>query len=163
MSAIRLLHIEDNEDYRDLMAATLKLEPTLAFSLVSAGSLGEGLHKLCAEGPFDEVLLDWGLPDGSGVQAIGGIRALDPNLGIVVFTGHDEKEVVKAAGNAGADHFLLKGANIKTVLTSLHFAACRHRQPGDSVIRALEAMLASLESATESIEQIASEVKPNES
>lgn len=152
---IKLLHIEDNEDYRDLVNATLRLERSTQFCLVSVESLTEGLAVLREQGPFDAVLLDWTLQDSSGAASIAAIREIDPKISIVVFTGHDD--VVEEAGTAGADGFLLKGANIKTVLTSLHFAASQ-RRPGDDVIAQLEAMLAGLESATGSLEEhIASE------
>ena len=150
---IRLLHIEDNADYRELVAATLRVEPALQFDLASAGSLAEGL-LLCRERTFDVVLLDWTLPDSSGVESIGALRAIDSNISIVVFTAHDSENVIEAARMSGADGFLIKDlTNIKTILTTLHFAAGRRRRRDDRVVMALERMLSMLEDATTSIEQ----------
>jgi len=156
LDRIRLLHIEDNADYRELMETTIRIDPGLQFDYRSAATLAEGLAAL-KQRVFDVVLLDWMLPDSTGVDSIAAIRSIDPNVAIIVFTGHDSDAIVAAAKTAGADGFLLKGlSNIKTILTTLHFAACKRQRRDDRVIAALEAMLEGLESATDSVERMAS-------
>jgi DNA-binding NarL/FixJ family response regulator len=150
---IRLLHVEDNADYRALMAATLRVDPNLHFILSSAASLKEALDFLNLE-VFDVILLDWELPDASGSESIVAIREIDPNASIVIFTAHDSDAIVEAARNAGADAFLLKElSNVKNILTALHFAASRRARRDDRVITALEGMLEMLEDATGSLER----------
>jgi CheY-like chemotaxis protein len=131
------------------MAATLRVAPDLHFTLASAASLKEALEILKQE-VFDVILLDWELTDADGLESISAIREIDPNVSIVVFTSHDGDTSVEAA---------LKGlSNIKTILTSIHFAASRRARRDDRVITALEGMLGMLEDATDSLERhVASE------
>ena len=153
LDRIRLLHIEDNADYRELMETTIRIDPALQFDYRSAATLAEGLAALKHQ-LFDVVLLDWMLPDSTGVDSIGAMRSIDPNVAIIVFTGHDSDAIVEAARTAGADGFLLNGlSNIKTILTTLHFAACQRERRDDRVVTMLERMLGMLEDATGSLEK----------
>src|SRR5689334_12450431 len=145
---IRLLHIEDDENYRDLMEATLRIEPLLNFDLASAATLAEGANRL-KQTVFDIVLLDWTLPDAEGGESIATLRAIDPNISILVFTAHDEPEIVEAARVSGAEGFLIKGSsNLKTIITTLHFAASQRKRRDNRIVTALERMLGLLENAT---------------
>jgi len=64
-----------------------------------------------AIGPqIDCVLLDLGLPDASGLDAVRRIRAIDSEMPVVVLTGDtDEQRGVRALA-AGAQDYLVKGA-----------------------------------------------------
>jgi PAS domain S-box-containing protein len=61
----RVLHVEDNKDLRKILQELLQGEATC----IGAGTLKEAQRLLKAE-PFDLVILDLGLPDGSGLELL---------------------------------------------------------------------------------------------
>ncbi len=58
--------------------------------------------------PVDLVLLDVRLPDGSGVELLPRMHALDPGLPVIMMTAYGEIGTAVAAVRAGAEHFLEK-------------------------------------------------------
>ena len=81
----RILHVEDNADVRHVVA-------TIAQDVgyfEAAGTVAEARARLARE-KFDLVLLDLGLPDGSGWDLLPIINALVPPVRVVIFSAQDE-------------------------------------------------------------------------
>ncbi|HEX4895612.1 MAG TPA: response regulator [Solimonas sp.] len=76
--------------------------------LDEAGALSEALARL-AEGTYDCILLDLGLPDGRGLDSLPLVRAAAPTAAVVVLTGLDSEAHARAALRAGAQDYLVKG------------------------------------------------------
>ena len=62
-----------------------------------------------AERPVDVILLDLGLPDAQGLQAIQRTHAAAPRVPLVVLTGLDDESLAVQALKAGAQDYLVKG------------------------------------------------------
>jgi serine phosphatase RsbU (regulator of sigma subunit) len=60
-------------------------------------------------GGIDCVLLDLGLPDARGLEAVERLRAAAPDAAIVVLTGHDDEQRGVDALSRGAEDYLIKG------------------------------------------------------
>lgn len=69
---------------------------------------GTALLAALAREPADLVLLDLRLPDGSGMEFLQRVKALDPTLPVIMMTAYGEVETAVAAVRAGAHHFLEK-------------------------------------------------------
>lgn len=82
----------------------------------SAYNLSEA-RSLIADRP-DLVLLDLGLPDGSGLSIIGEIKQSAAAF-VLVVTSFGDRETVVAALSAGADGYLLKDSDNATVLSGI--------------------------------------------
>ncbi len=80
----RILHVEDDADMRNVVATIARdiadFEP--------AGSVAEARARLAQE-KFDLVLLDLGLPDGSGWDLLPLINRLVPPVRVVIFSAQD--------------------------------------------------------------------------
>ena len=99
----RALIVEDDPAFSALLKRILLDES--GFDGVSiAGSLTEARVRLKTQS-IDLVLLDLGLPDGSGVDLMADISAETPVLVVTVFD--DEPEVINAMAR-GANGYLLK-------------------------------------------------------
>ena len=61
-------------------------------------------------GGIDCVLLDLGLPDAMGLEAVERLRAAAPDAAIVVLTGHDDEQRGVDALSRGAEDYLVKGS-----------------------------------------------------
>lgn len=79
---LRVLHVEDEADIRELVAVSLR-----RFADVEAAETVSGAQRLLAANRYDAVILDIALPDGSGTQLITDIAAggLTP-VPVVIFS-----------------------------------------------------------------------------
>ena len=79
-----------------------------------AGSVAEALSAAIATRP-DLILLDHRLPDGDGVDLCRQVKALLAEVRIVFLTSFTTREVVWSAVQGGADGFLIKEADGRTL------------------------------------------------
>jgi DNA-binding NarL/FixJ family response regulator len=85
-----------------------------AREVVEAATSGEARARAHASGPRELCVLDLGLPDGSGLDLLGDLRAAGwPRL--VVLSAADDPYSVRAAFVAGAQGYLLKSASATVV------------------------------------------------
>lgn len=76
-------------------------------TVLEAATCAEGLTK-AQDGFPDLAIIDQQLPDGSGVELITALRAIDPELPIIILTGYGSGELASAAFKAGACDYLEK-------------------------------------------------------
>ncbi|MBK1695142.1 response regulator [Chromatium weissei] len=67
----------------------------------------------------DLILLDWGLPGISGMEALKQIRKSDTKTKCVMISGHAERDVILAARANQVDAFIVKPFNAKQVMIRL--------------------------------------------
>jgi signal transduction histidine kinase len=85
-------------------------------------------EKYLAAHTVDIVLLDLGLPDARGLEAIRRARAAAPLAGLVVLTGLDDESAAEQALQSGAQDYLIKGQiDSRGILRALRCAAERKR------------------------------------
>jgi len=102
----RVLLVED-DDEDALIVSDLLVEAWPSLTVERANALKEAEPMLGSR--IDCVLLDLGLPDAYGLEAVRRIREADPEMPVVVLTGDtDEHRGIQALG-AGAQDYLIKG------------------------------------------------------
>ena len=69
---------------------------------------------------FDLALIDLGLPDGSGVDVVSGLRESQPEAQSVVVTIHDDDDHLFPALQAGAFGYVLKEQPREQIAEQLH-------------------------------------------
>jgi two-component system, sensor histidine kinase and response regulator len=109
----RLLVVDDQPDTRAAMLGQLHtLGVGSAAQLAGAGSAAQAeltLQQARDRGePFDLVLLDWVLPDGEGNDVIQRLRAVQPDVHVVVMSAYGADDTREQAALAGAARFLDK-------------------------------------------------------
>ena len=112
-------------DDHDLIRQGLRhaFERSEDFTVVGeASSVAEGLAVAAQLHP-DVVIMDIRLPDGSGLDAVKKLRALDGQLGIVVLTMYAGDEHLFGALEAGASAFVPKDAPADDVVSAARHAA----------------------------------------
>ena len=80
----RVLHVEDEKDVHAVVNQMLKDHCDLLWTTTVAES-----RELIKQGNLDLVLLDIGLPDGSGLDLIEDIEQLEPQPQVVIFSALD--------------------------------------------------------------------------
>jgi DNA-binding NarL/FixJ family response regulator len=123
-----LLLIEDNPGDVRLIQTILKKAGSqiVEMSLVHADRLATGLNEL-EKREFDIILLDLGLPDAQGLEALIAIFQQAPDIPIIVLTGNQDEILALQAIRAGAHDYLVKGRLDGELLTrALRYAIERN-------------------------------------
>lgn len=107
---VRVLLIEDDKSYADLINILLSNNNDQECEVTIAHTLADGFEQLNSnKTDFDAVLLDLNLPDSEGLNTLHRLMNAFPNRSIIVLTGTNNREQgVKAVG-AGAQDYLVKG------------------------------------------------------
>ena len=101
---MRILIVEDEEHLAQLVAEILGREGH------AADVVGDGrtaLARALVE-PFDLLVVDWMLPDRSGLQIVRGLRAAEIGVPVLMLTARDQIEDRVEGLDAGADDYLPK-------------------------------------------------------
>jgi signal transduction histidine kinase/DNA-binding response OmpR family regulator len=120
---LRVLYLEDNACDADLTRRVLARQAP-ALELFVAPTLAAALEAVAGERPpFDLILADLQLPDGSGLELLARVRERELPLAVVIITGAGDQEAAVAALMAGADDYLVKRSESADRLASLLYAA----------------------------------------
>ncbi len=126
-SPIRVLVIEDSEDFTLFIRRILEKAEGHWISISTADRLSAGLASVANEDP-DIVLLDLTLPDSSGLDTFDRVNQAAPDVPIVVMSGVDDENISFDAVQRGAQDYLVK-SNISpnTLSRALRYAIERKR------------------------------------
>jgi len=108
----RLLVVDDEEGMRDTLTDILE-EFDYHIDAVANGKEAVNRVRL---GDYDLVLMDIRMPVMDGVQALGEIKRLNPDLPVIMMTAYARSEAVEQARERGAAAILYKPLAIDEVL-----------------------------------------------
>ena len=103
---IRVLHVDDDPAFRETAASLLEREDP-RFSVETVGDAAAGESRL-ADGEFDCVVSDYDMPEINGIEFLERVRASDPELPFILFTGKGSEAVASDAISAGVTEYLQK-------------------------------------------------------
>jgi PAS domain S-box-containing protein len=115
---IRVLHVDDDPEFADLTASFLERSET-SFAVTTSTDPGRALDRF-REGEFDCVVSDHDMPGVTGLELLAEIRAIDPEIPFVLFTGKGSETIASRAISAGVTDYLQKsvGTDQYTVLAN---------------------------------------------
>jgi DNA-binding NarL/FixJ family response regulator len=117
----RVLIIDDHFAQRLGLTVAVNNEPDLQV-VGQGGSVADAL-ALQADLQPDVTLMDFSLPDGTGVSALRKIRAEQPDAKILMLTILDGEEDIYSAYQAGASGYLTKSADAQTLIQAIRKVA----------------------------------------
>lgn len=100
--------VEDDASFRESVRAAVAVVPDMTINAVAA-CVAEGMTLLNGD-PVNVLVVDLGLPDGSGIQLIREARRRWPHCEVIVATLFGDEDKVLSAIEAGASGYLLKDA-----------------------------------------------------
>jgi DNA-binding NtrC family response regulator len=103
-SSLRLLVVDDEDVIRQLVRQCFHHR---GFEVLEAGSVAEAREVVSGSRP-DVALVDYSLPDGTGLDLLPWLKQGEAGLPTVLLTGHGSIELAVRAMKAGADQFLTK-------------------------------------------------------
>lgn len=126
-STTKILLVEDNPGDAHLLQEAFAEIAGMRFQFILCKTLKEALEHL-AKGRPDICLLDLGLPDAQGLEAVLNIHRESPDLPIVVLTVLNDETLALQALHKGAQDYLIKGKIDGNALwRSLRYAMERQR------------------------------------
>jgi DNA-binding response OmpR family regulator len=112
----RILLVEDDRKLSEFIAAELTLE---GYQVTVANSGFEGL-TIARDTPPDLMILDWMLPEISGLDVCLRLRNTGCKIPIIMLTAKDEVPDRITGLNAGADDYLTKPFSIAELLARIN-------------------------------------------
>ena len=116
IASLKVLVVEDNQAMRKLVRTMLTV-----MGVNTVHEAADGLDGLAAikEHKPDLVIVDWDMPMIDGAQFVRLVRSpgecSDPDVPIIILTGHGDRWRVLEAARIGAHEFLLKPVSIKAL------------------------------------------------
>ncbi len=128
-----VLVIEDDSSLRRALRTSLRAR---SFEVIESATAEEGIVHV-ADGQPDVVLLDLGLPDLDGIEALRRMRAFS-EVPVVVLTARDRQQDKIEALDAGADDYVTKPFDVAELLARVR--AVLRRVPQAAAVPAMLAV-----------------------
>jgi two-component system NtrC family sensor kinase len=131
----RILTVDDNDDYRELVSTALRAE---GYDVIQVASGEEALQLLSVQ-PVDCVLLDLVMPGIGGIETCRRIKSSPAarDIGVVVYSALEDQKAMLESLAIGADDYISKSAELD-VLKARVRAQLRRRQFEDETRRVRE-------------------------
>jgi len=130
MKNTNILIVEDDQGIQDML--TYALEPE-GYQLYSALTVKEAWEIIEKKAP-DLILLDWMLPDSSGIDLLHRIRKYHSKLPVIMLTAKAEEEDRVLGLDMGADDYIVKPFSVKELKSRIQ-AVLRRSIPENQAVQ----------------------------
>ena len=123
---IRLLLVDDEKDFVNILSKRIKrrnIDVTKAFS----GA--EAIQALRAQ-EFDVAVLDLKMEEMDGIETLKVLKIMDPQLAVIMLTGHGSVEAAEQGIRMGAYDYLTKPCELEELLEKILEAYANRKQDG---------------------------------
>ena len=114
---ISIIIVEDEPEFRRRFAQIIENEPTMRLAGVAANK--REAQALIDRENFDVMLIDLGLPDGTGIDLIRNVSQRKPDVDIMVVTVFGDEQHVVSSIEAGATGYILKDSTPADVISCI--------------------------------------------
>lgn len=121
MKPLNIIVIEDGESQRELLHDFLAGE---GHSVAVAAS-GEAGLEIVKNGHFELVLLDYKMPGMNGIEVLEAVKAINPEIDIIMMTAFGTIETAVSAMKSGAADYITKPIDFDDLLIHLRHIAER--------------------------------------
>jgi DNA-binding response OmpR family regulator len=130
MTARHILLIDDDDDLREALQEQLSLYDE--FEITTVASATKGIQA-ARSGHVDLLIVDVGLPDMDGREAVKIIRKNGIKAPIIMLTGHDTDSDTILGLEAGANDYVTKPFRFAVLLARIRAQLRTHEQSEDAV------------------------------
>ncbi len=130
-SARKILVVEDDADLRDALIEQIALHEE--FEPVGVGTAGAAIEALKSD-QVDLALMDVGLPDMDGREAVKVIRTNGYKGPVIMLTGHDSETDTVEGLDAGANDYVAKPFRFAVLLARIRAQLRTHEASEDAVL-----------------------------
>jgi DNA-binding response OmpR family regulator len=133
----RILLVEPDDVTAEAVQASL-VQAHGAWEITRVGTVLEAIRE-AGDRPFDAAVLDYELPDGSGLDILDFLRIGSPGIRIVVLSGTKSEDVAFHALSHGAGDFMVKDHHLSIELPR-RVDALLHAHPVDATTALVETL-----------------------
>jgi len=119
---VRLLLIDDEKDFVNILSKRMKRRN---IDVAKAFSGTEAIQALRGQ-EFDVAVLDLKMEDMDGIEVLKMLKIMDPQLAVIMLTGHGSAEAAEQGIKLGAFDYLTKPCELEKLLEKI-MAAYAHR------------------------------------
>jgi DNA-binding response OmpR family regulator len=130
MTSRHILLVDDDDGLRDALTEQLSLYEEFAISCEA--SAAKGIHA-ARNGRVDLMIMDVGLPDMDGREAVKLLRKTGFKAPIIMLTGHDTDSDTILGLEAGANDYVTKPFRFAVLLARVRAQLRTHEQSEDAV------------------------------
>ncbi|WP_282128079.1 response regulator transcription factor [Roseobacter litoralis] len=116
---MRILLADDHGLVRDTISAYLEAEGRAA--VIAVEDYSEAMKVLSNKGPFDLVLLDFGMPGMNGLDGLSDAIKKHPNQSFAILSGTAPNRIAQQAVERGAIGYLPKSMGAKSLVNAVRF------------------------------------------
>ena len=109
----RILLVDDDTSFRYNFREILEEY----YDVIDISSGRETIELIKRPNIIDLVMLDIKMPDIQGTQVLREIKAIDPDISVIMLTGYSQKELIVESLRGHADDFLEKPVKVELALT----------------------------------------------
>jgi DNA-binding response OmpR family regulator len=129
MTSRKILIVDDDADLSEALIDQLSLYDE--FELIHAKTATSGLQG-AREGHIDLIIMDVGLPDMDGREAVKLLRKSGVRAPIIMLTGHDTDSDAILGLEAGANDYVIKPFRFAVLLARIRAHLRQHEQSEDA-------------------------------
>ena len=107
----RILIVEDDDVYRLSIRTFLRKQ---GYHTIEVATVAEARDAFVASSP-EAVVVDYELPDGNALELLPFLKASNPEIPVIILTGHGTIDLAVRAIKEGAEHFLTKPLEFPTL------------------------------------------------
>ena len=122
---IRLLLVDDEVGYLEVLSKRLgkrNLDVTTANS-------GQQAIQLLRRNDFDVAVVDLKMTDMDGIDVLQVFKKMDPDLSVIILTGHGSEQAAREGIEKGAFDYLTKPCDLESLLDIIQAAFTRFARP----------------------------------
>ena len=119
----KILVIEDEEAIRRVLKKILT-EQDAAYDVYVAANGIDGLHEIEKQ-QFDLVLCDIKMPKMDGIEVLQNIKSRQPDLPVIMISGHGDLETAVGTMRMGAFDYISKPPDLNRLMTTISHALSR--------------------------------------
>jgi len=124
MACDRVLLVDDEEPFVDALGKRLNARGLA----VQTSNTGEDAIAQAEHHAFDVIVLDLAMPGMDGIETLRRLLKIDPDLQIILLTGHGSIEKAVEATKLGAIDFLQKPASLSELMELIRKASLRRAE-----------------------------------
>jgi len=118
MDEMSVLLVDDERDFLEVLTKRLRKRKLM---LVVASSGEEAIHRI-QDTQIDVVVLDMRMPGMDGLHTLREIKKINPDVEVIMLTGHANVEAAMEGMEAGAFDYLIKPVEIDELLYKMQDA-----------------------------------------
>ena len=124
MKTVRILIADDHEVVREGTRLLLERQPN--WEVCGVAKTGRDAVEQAKTLRPDIVVLDVGMPELNGLEAARQIKSFLPTTELLIFTGHENEELIREVFDAGAKSYILKAGAAEHLVEAIH-ALSQHK------------------------------------